>query len=238
MCAVPLFCSAPRLTMSSSTPEAFNCNAIPVRSVGARALMLAGALALVASPVSVVFAQTPASVAATPQGPWKAARAGSLRSLSYDATASLLGKATPITVKFYRDPTNTRTEAGFLGVDVVFRNVAQLKPFHFDDFEGPDATTQGKKPMRVTLTRKDKPALTASLDVSGSVPDNNQFVIGFGQESRQKSGFPLALLQALADGAESVQFTITNPRDAKLKLDFTVPVAGTQAQFRTLFEPK
>ena len=45
------------------------------------------------------------------------------------------------------------------------------------------------------------------------------------------------ILQALGTaGAESIRIVITDPRDAKLTLDITVPVAGKQAEFQALLK--
>jgi hypothetical protein len=70
--------------------------------------------------------------------------------------------------------------------------------------------------------------------VSGSTPDTDQFIISFGADSNIKNTFERQVVRALADGAESIQITMTDPRDAKLKLDITVPVADKQAEFKTL----
>src|ERR1700685_2103536 len=58
--------------------------------------------------------------------------------LRYSATAILLGKPTPVSLKFYCDTTRTKTETGALGFDLVVDKIATLAPFDFEPFEGPD----------------------------------------------------------------------------------------------------
>ncbi len=195
-------------------------------------LIFAGSTAVSLSPITVSHAQAP--VPAASNAKWKATHQASLRTLTYDATVTLLGKQAPVRVRFTCDVTNTKNAKGFLSIDVNFVKAPALRPFHFDDFEGPDATTNGKKPMTVTVVSKGKAPLTRRVDVSGSTPEADQFVIGFGTDSNIKNSFERQVVRALADGAETIQITITDPRDTKLKLDITVPVADKQAEFKTL----
>jgi hypothetical protein len=196
------------------------------------ALVFAGCTALTLSPMTASHAQVPAPAAS--KAKWKSTHDTSLRTLTYEATVTLLGKQAPITVTFTCDVTNTKSAKGFLSVDVNFLKAPALRPFNFDNFEGPDATTNGKKPMTVTVASTGKAPLTRRVDVSGSTPDVDQFVISFGTDSNIKNSFERQVVRALADGAETIQITITDPRDARLKLDITIPVADKQAEFKAL----
>ena len=169
-------------------------------------------------------------------GKWEAARSGNndARHLNYTAPVVLLGKPTTVMVSFYCDPVTTREASGALGFDIYVDAVAQLKPFHFDDFEGPDATAASRKLLQVIVERKSKPALTFTSAVSGWIPDSGKFAFGLADLSRRTSSPARSILRALADDAQTLRITITDPRNARLKLDFTVLVADQQAEFKAL----
>jgi len=189
---------------------------------------LAVALALLAASLPV-HSQSPV-------GKWEASRSGNSegRHLDYTAPVVLLGKPTTVKVSFYCDPVTTREASGALGLDIHVDAVAQLKPFHFDDFEGPDATAASKKLVQMTIARKGKPALTFTSTVSGWVPDSGKFAFGLADLSRRASSPARSILRALADDAQTLRIAITDPRNARLKLEFSVPVADQQAEFKAL----
>lgn len=170
-----------------------------------------------------------------PDAQWQVSKAANgTRYLAYSAHATVLGKQVPQTVTFFCNPVNTQTEKGALGIDVQFNQVAALKPFPFDAFEGPDATTHGKKLLRLTLTRPDKPDTRVDLDANGWTPDHNQFSFGIAAESQAPKSTEKAVLQALATDAETLQITITHPRNPKIKLEVQVPMAGQRGEFKAL----
>ncbi len=156
------------------------------------------------------------------------------RYLSYHSTAPQLGKPTPFIVNFFCSPFSTKTEKGMLGIEIYVDNVAALKPFKFDDFDGPDAATNGKKLLRITVNRPGKPAFVADTMLSGWTPGPKNFAFGTSEESQRAKSTEKTVLQALADDAESLQLTITDPRNAKLKLEFTVPVTDKRSEFKSL----
>jgi hypothetical protein len=45
---------------------------------------------------------------------------------------------------------------------------------------------------------------------------------------------PKSILRAIGDDAEELRFTITDYRNAKLKIELTIPVAGKQSDFKAL----
>ena len=166
---------------------------------------------------------------------WQASKTeNGTRYLSYSSTSPQLGKPTPHTVTFSCNPVSTKTEKGMLGIEVQLDDVASLKAFQFDAFEGPDATTNGKKLLRISVVRPNTPPFTVDSLLSGWTPDTNKFAFGTAQESQRAKSTEKTVLQALATDAESVQITITDPRNSKLKLDFIVPVSGQRDAFKTL----
>ncbi len=176
-----------------------------------------------------------ANPTAAPQGKWVAERTDQgQRSLSYNATVPLLGKPTRVTVSFNCDLLVSKQINGTLGFDVYVNNVAALKPFRFGDFEGPDATTNGRKLMRIAITRSGKPPYSVELVPSGSTPAEGNFVFGTAEVSKLAKSAQRTLLQMLAEGGERFDITITDPKDPKLKLEISVPVADKQAEFKTL----
>ena len=178
-------------------------------------------------------------VAITAQGQaapakWESTRSDNgTRYLTYTSTATLLGKTVPVSVGFYCDPAPSKNDIhGVIGFDVYVGAVAKLKPFNFDDFEGPDARTG--KLMSVTIHRKGKPALSYKLAPNGATPSEGNFVFGIADESRRANSDSKTILKALADNGESMQISITDPRNAKLKLEISVPVADRQTEFKAL----
>ncbi|TAG44905.1 MAG: hypothetical protein EAZ30_16645 [Betaproteobacteria bacterium] len=194
-----------------------------------RSLIATFVLALASGLSMVVGAQT------TPAGKWTAERTETgMRSLSYDATVPVLGKPTRVTVSFYCDTFTSKMVHGALGFDLFVDKVAALKPFRFDDFEGPDALSNGKKLMRVSIIRPGKPTYTVNVNPSGSTPAEGNFVFGVMEVSKLAKSTPRTMLQMLADGAERFEITITDTKNPKLKLEIVVPVAGKEADFKTL----
>lgn len=171
-------------------------------------------------------------------GKWEAEKTDNgARYLSWNATVPLLGKPTKVNLAFRCDLTNTKEAQGTLGFDLYVHGVAALKPFAFDDFEGPDATAgaDGRKLMELTVARKGKAPLVLRVAPSGFTPHMTNYGFGVADVSKLAKSDSRTLLTALAnDDAESLKVSITDPKNAKLKLEFTVPVAGKQADFRTL----
>jgi hypothetical protein len=89
--------------------------------------------------------------------------------------------------------------------------------------------------MVLTVSRSGKPPLVLRVAPNGFTPHMSNFGFGMADMSELPKSDSRTLLEALAtDDAESLNVSITDPRNAKLKLEFTVPVAGKQADFRTL----
>ena len=176
------------------------------------------------------FAQTqPAS------GTWQVVKSENLdqRLLNFSSTTSLLGKNTPFTVSFFCDPTVSKDSAGALGLEVIFNN-AKLQPFNFTAFEGPDAPAASKKLLQVTVMQQGKPVLSMSSEVYGSTLEANQFAFMMSDLTRASKSTSKSILRKLSEDADMLQLTVTDHKNPKLKLEFSVPVAGKQAAFKTL----
>jgi len=182
----------------------------------------------------LIFFSTTLSAFAADAGKWAASRAGSGRSLTYSAVATVMEKATPVTLKFFCDTTYTASEKGAVGFDLTLAHVAALAPFHFDDFEGPDAPASAKELLVVTIARKGKAPLSFKVAPSGSYPDEGSFTFEGSDITHNAVSTPKSIIRALGDDAEELRFTITDYRDAKLKIEVTIPVAGKQADFKAL----
>lgn len=184
-----------------------------------------------------LFASLPFMCAAqtAPTAKWEASTLeNGTRYLSYHASAPQLGKPTPFMVNFFCYPFSTKTENGMLGIEIYVDNVASLKPFKFDDFDGPDAATNGKKLLRITVNRPGKPPSVADTMLSGWTPGPKNFAFGTSAESQRATSTEKTVLQALAADAESLQLTITDPRNPKLKLEFSVPITEKRGEFKAL----
>lgn len=185
--------------------------------------------------LSIVFATSAIALTPPTGGTWEKPRNDNpgLRSLVYVASAPLLGKKTLFTVAFFCDPNVSKNSAGALGFDVTV-DTAQLKAFNFESFEGPDAVASGKKLMQITVLQQGKAVLTVNSELSGSTPDTGRFNFGVSDLSRTANSTSKSVLRRLAEDADTLQLTVTDFKNPKLKLAFSVPVAGKQADFKAL----
>lgn len=181
---------------------------------------------------------TALAASAQPAATWKADKQGDTgRTLAYAATVPLLGKPTKINLVFMCDPVSKGDVHGTVGFDLYLHKVAALKPFSFDDFEGPDSVAgeKGRTPMALIVKRKGKAPLRLDVVPNGFTPHTANFAFGIAAMSKEPTSDAKTLLRALeADDAESLQIIITDTRKPTLKLDLTVSVAGQQAEFRKL----
>ena len=175
-----------------------------------------------------------ATAVASTEGGWSGSQSQNARRLDYSAKVFLLGKASQITLSFYVDTTETQQEHGALGFDLTLRDIANLKAFNFDAFEGPDATAGGKKLLRTTLYKAGKVEQTLDLSPSGSIPELGAFAFGVAAITAEPSSDPKTLLRALERGGDILMISITDPGNPKLKLEFPVSVTGKEADFKTL----
>lgn len=178
-----------------------------------------------------------AAAQAPSEATWRATQEpNGTRYLTFSATASVLGKPVAHQVTFFCNPHSTRTEKGMLGIEVRFNQVSVLKAFPFDAFEGPDASTHGKKLLRLTLIRPGQPDAHWNTDVNGWTPDTHQFTFGTAADSQVPRSIERTVLQALAHDADSLRITITHPREPGTTLAVQVPVAARRGDFKALLE--
>lgn len=173
------------------------------------------------------------STGAETAGTWENANRNGQRRLTYASTATLLGQETPFTVLFQCDPLSTKDVHGTLGFDITLRDVSKLKTFPFADFEGPDATAAPI--VEATVTGKGKSSRTFRTQAGGWYSDASSYCFGVSELSETSRSVPKSILQALGeDGAESLRLTVSDPRNAKLRLEIVIPVASKQKDFRAL----
>lgn len=156
-----------------------------------------------------------------------------LRTLGYSSSTVLLGKNISFAVDFFCDPNTGKNSAGALGFGITVPT-APLKAFNFEAFEGPDAVASSKKLLQVLVLRQDKPVLTLNSELSGSTPDAGKFSFGVSDLSRAANSPSKSVLRKLAEDVDTLQLTITDFKNPKLKLEFSVPVAGKQTEFKAL----
>jgi len=174
--------------------------------------------------------------AEAPASTWESTRQGTTAFLNWQGTAPLLGKPTAIRLSFSSDPTYTDELTGAVGFDLFIDAVAELAPFPFDSFEGPDAPAAAHELLQMTITRGDQPPLTLIAAPSGWYPDERQFAFGLAKPSFEAPSVPRELFAALAAGAEKLTFRISAPADPKLYLEFSLPVGDQKAGFAALLE--
>lgn len=183
---------------------------------------------------ALIIFSTSSTIYAAPVVPkWESKREQNTRILQVSTSATLNGKSTPVSVRFFCDPWPSKGDAhSTLGVDIEFAEINKLKPFNFEAFEGPDANP-GEK-MLLAISRKGKPASTFKLVPNGATPNEGFFMFSFADKSRDAKSQSKIILAALGDSAESLKITITDVRDAKLKLDINIPLAEKQTEFAAL----
>lgn len=175
-------------------------------------------------------AQTPPAT-----GTWTAASVNDGHTLTYSTRVMLLGKSTPVSVRFSAFPTVRKDIHGTLGWDVTVRGTDELRGFDFNAFDGPDAISGNRKLMTVGLMSAGKATLNTAFAVSGSFTDTNDFTFGVMALSRLKSSTERRVLENLADHTtQSMTISIQDARDAKTRLELTVPLAGQHAAMRKL----
>lgn len=84
------------------------------------------------------------------------------------------------------------------------------------------------------VVRKGKPAVSFELSPSGWTPAENEFGFGITELTRLRESEPKTILKVLRDISESMEISVADPRNSKLKLSFVVPVAGQEAKFREI----
>jgi len=182
---------------------------------------------------AALFVPASRSSGAETAGTWESANRTGQRRLTYSSSATLLGQAAPVTVLFQCDPLSTKDIHGTLGFDITIGNVSKLKAFPFVDFEGPDATVAPV--VEATVTGKGKSARTFRTQAGGWYPDASSYCFGVSELSGTSRSVPKSILQALGEeGIDSLRITLSDPRNAKLKLEILIPVAGRQKDFKAL----
>ncbi len=155
------------------------------------------------------------------------------RRMNYALTTPILGQKKPVTVQFYCDPTRTKDSVGVLGFTIEIAQYESLKAFHFDDFEGPDAPANERKLLEATVVRNGKTTATFHASTTGWISVRNGFAFEvsavFDRDSAAKD-----FLRALTEDTDAVRITITDTRDARVKLLLTIPTKGTRAGFQWL----
>lgn len=160
------------------------------------------------------------------------------RTLNFKASAGLLGKTVPITLSFFYNTEFSKNTQGAVGFDLEVSDVNKLAAFHFDDFEGPDAPTQGKSLLTVKVIRTGQPPLVYTASPSGSYVRSNVFMFEVSAITHKPHSTPKSILKALSDDkAQSLRITVVDPQDATLNLDLVIPVASKHSAFKALMAP-
>jgi hypothetical protein len=160
------------------------------------------------------------------------------RTLNFKATARLLDKTVPIALSFFYNAEFSKNSQGAVGFDLVVSDVDKLAAFHFDDFEGPDASTIGRTLLTAKVLRSGQPPLTYSASPSGSYARSNVFTFEVSAATHKPHSTAKSILKALADdNALTLSITIVDPQDAKRALDLVIPVANKRSAFKALMAP-
>ncbi|HEX4326137.1 MAG TPA: hypothetical protein VH105_04920 [Burkholderiales bacterium] len=197
-------------------------------------LNLAGRLGRLAALIAAILL-SPCAGAQSSNEKWEPlTSAPKAHTLRYSATATLLGKPTAVSLKFYCDTTRTKSETGATGFDLVIDKIATLAPFDFEAFEGPDAPAARRNLMKITVTRAGKPPLVINTSAAGWSPDGPNFAFGIAGESYKAASPARTLLRAIAEGADTLGISVTDAKNPKVKLELSIPVGQKTADFKAL----
>ncbi len=174
------------------------------------------------------------AVTVAAQETWKRDQEGKSRSLTYSGTATLMGKQTPVTLRFYCNPERTKNATGVIGYDLAIAHPDSLKPFDFDDFEGPDAPSYRRKLLQASVLRGGKTVHSMRESPSGSYVPGDAFMFEVTDVFDEPGSSAKKTLRALAKDADAFRITITDYKKADLKLEVTVPIKGKRSDFEWL----
>ena len=168
------------------------------------------------------------------QETWKRDQKEKSRGLTYSGTATLMGKQTPVTLRFYCNPERTKDGTGVIGYDLEIAHPDSLKPFDFDDFEGPDAPAYRRKLLLASVLRDGKTVHSMRESPSGSYVPGDAFAFEVSDVFDEPGSSAKKTLRALTKDADAFRITITDYRKADLKLVVTVPLKGKRSDFEWL----
>ena len=182
-------------------------------------------------------AQAGSTITAKPAaGEWKFSQHGTNRQLDFEAAPSAPGKRAMFSVRFIADPHSDKQSTGVVGVEIYFNDLAPYQGFDFNSFEGPDAPASAKKLVKFTINAKGKAPLEMRFTAAGWYPQGETFAFGMVEVSGKAGSPQKALIRALAAGAETLQVTIVDFRDARRSIELLLPVTGQGADFARLLE--
>lgn len=160
-------------------------------------------------------------------------------SLTLVKSAGLLGKPGAVHVSFSSGRDNPRENTfGALSITLTVDNPVAYPQFHFDDFEGPDSAIGKKKLMKFRILANGK---ATSVDVSpaGSylaLDGKTQFTFEASEFISKRQSPERKVFDALSAGADELEITVTDSRDARTALTVKVPVAGEKEHFKAMLK--
>jgi hypothetical protein len=156
-----------------------------------------------------------------------------------------MGKATPVALDFQCLLVSTRCTKSGLKLSWAIYKTEALKPFNFGAFEVTQTNpVVENRLMQLTIARIGQPDFVSSIRAKGDETSKGIFVFELhpnsasdGQSPKEQSTHVAEILQAIAaDGATSLNISVTDSKNAKLKLGVIVPLAAKQAEFRKLLK--
>jgi hypothetical protein len=154
-------------------------------------------------------------------------------------------KATPVALDFQCLLVSTRGTNSGLKLSWAIYKTEALKPFNFGAFEVTQTNpVVENRLMQFTIARIGQPDFVSSIRAKGDETSKGVFVFDLhpnsasdGHSPKEPSTQVAEILQALAaDGATSLNISVTDSKNATLKLEVIVPLAAKQAEFRKLLK--
>ena len=158
------------------------------------------------------------------------------RTLKYSATAALQDQRKPATVTFYYTPERTASSVGAIGFSVEVADYESLRGFHFDDFEGPDATASKDDLLEVAIVRSRSAIETFRAAPAGWITVQRGFAFEVSDVFDAPQSTPRRILESLREETDSMTITITDTRDRNVKLKIELPLRGKAEEFKSLLK--
>jgi len=194
-----------------------------------RSLLFIGTSAVALSLSTGTFAQPE-----KPAEGWSRSSDKQSRTLSYSSAATVLGQNTHLDATFYCNPEKTKDTTGALGFEVEIRDPGQIKSFHFDDFEGPDAPALKRKLLTAAIVRPSGAAQRFQASPTGWYSVREGFVFEVSEVFYRKGSTARRVLEELRTDATALTLTIVDYRVSSTQLDLTIPMTGRSEDFRRL----
>jgi len=173
---------------------------------------------------------------ADPADGWSRRLDGHARTLTYASSATVLGRNTRVDATFTCNPERTKMSTGVIGFQVEIHDPDTLRAFHFDDFEGPDAPSLKRQLLTATVVRASGAGQRFQASPTGWFSVRGGFVFEVSDVFYREASTARKILEELRTEAVGLTLVIVDYRDSATRIELTIPLGGTSADFRWLLD--